>query len=253
MKPDLDGWVLQAGLFVPDGSLESLPYSGVHEHVSDVEHQIAAVGGVNGTGPEHGVVAKIRPHERSPLDSPEQISPVGVGLDDDGGRLRVGVVHEYAYLKWQERVPLGGTGELLASESQGARLLAGIASEQVQVVEGILFQRRKIGDDLGPISPPRYRLDEQLRELPAPDLPAQAFYFVHGLFLDSLEALHRVLNLLKQACASVLYGPPLLLIQLHVLLGRDRGAFTRQGVQVYPGLRELESKVLRPHLLFQPL
>ena len=98
--------------------LEALPGVGLAEHLVGVDHQVAAVGAVQGAGFDERVVGHQGAHLRDVFDGAEQLLESGVVLEDHRAAGRLGVVDEHVHPVAGE----DGVGVLAPRGADGDRL-----------------------------------------------------------------------------------------------------------------------------------
>ena len=135
--------LLYGDLFIPEGSLQAVPREDVAQHLFGGEHQVTAVGPVEGAFSDHGEVGDQGPELGLLLYAAKEVVVGGIDLHDHRCPLELGVVHHHVHFVFPE-------GRLLSPRHGKGRSGLGLSSlpEQGEVLHDVIPHLLQVGHDL---------------------------------------------------------------------------------------------------------
>ena len=190
----LDGF--DAQLAGAQGPFQAVPGEGVAQHLLHIQHQVAAVGAVQGAGLDQGEVGEQGAHVGHVLDAPDQVLVGRIVFEHHRCALGLGIVHQDVDRVAAEGIVVG-RGQLFAAVIKVA--------EQIDIGGDVGLDLLEVGRHLAEVAVLGLQLIEKLADRQARGLAvefAQAFLqlvlplrdLVHGFLELFLELLQRLVK-----------------------------------------------------------
>jgi len=238
--------VFDDDLLCQQSALQGIPGVDVFQHIGRPQHQVAAVGAMQGPGAQHGKVQHILAHLHVPLDAAQQIHERGIRLKHDRRAARLAVIDQHVHLKAQQRIErwfaTGRFGRLARFRAEVGSMGDDIGVHFLQILgrfraRGLVTRQQLI----------EQRIDHLRRRLLLEFLQFRA----RGQFQIVPAAQHGIEIVLDRRL-GLFQGSPLLAGQGRQIVGRRRLALrAERGYEqsLLLGLRQRKS--LRPRALIE--
>ena len=231
------------------GALQGIPGVGVFQHIGRAQHQIAAVGALQGSGAQHGEVQHVLAQLHIALDAAHQIHERRIRLEHDRRAVRLAVIDQHVHLKAQQRIDRGfAVGRLFLRLDRAIAKVGGMRDD----IAARFFQIVRHFGTIGLIA--HDQLIEQRIDRAGRRLPIEFLQFRAGFQFQIVRAAHHGIEIIFDRRLCLFQRGPLLVGQSRQFFGSRRFALRADRGDEQPLLfGSRQRKSLRPRPLIELL